>query len=59
MVAGRLLFGVGAGWHDPEYQAFGYDLDHRLGRTEEGFAILRDLLEGQVHVRALQGGPIR
>lgn len=46
-IGGRLVLGVGAGWHDPEYQAFGYDIDHRLGRTEEGFAILRDLLDGQ------------
>lgn len=44
---GRLTLGVGAGWHDPEYEAFGYPLDHRLGRTEEGFAVLRDLLDGK------------
>ena len=46
-IGGRLTLGVGAGWHDPEYEAFGYPIDHRLGRTEEGFAILRDLLDGQ------------
>lgn len=37
---GRLTLGVGAGWHDPEYAAFGYPLDHRLGRTEEAFQLL-------------------
>lgn len=41
---GRLTLGVGAGWHDPEYQAFGYPLDHRLGRTEEAFELLVRLI---------------
>jgi alkanesulfonate monooxygenase SsuD/methylene tetrahydromethanopterin reductase-like flavin-dependent oxidoreductase (luciferase family) len=44
---GRLTLGVGAGWHDPEYEAFGYPLDHRLGRTEETLALIRDLLDGK------------
>ena len=42
---GRLTLGVGAGWHDPEYAAFGYPLDHRLGRTEEAFALLVQLIK--------------
>ena len=46
-IDGRLTLGVGAGWHDPEYQAFGFPLDNRLNRTEEGFAILRALLDGE------------
>lgn len=41
---GRLTLGVGAGWHDPEYEAFGYPLDHRLGRTEEAFDLLTRLI---------------
>lgn len=41
---GRLTLGVGAGWHDPEYHAFGYPLDNRLGRTEEAFEILVSLI---------------
>jgi alkanesulfonate monooxygenase SsuD/methylene tetrahydromethanopterin reductase-like flavin-dependent oxidoreductase (luciferase family) len=45
-IGGRLTLGVGAGWHDPEYEAFGWPTDHRLGRTEEGFEILRGLLDG-------------
>lgn len=43
---GRLTLGVGAGWHDPEYTAFGYPLDHRLGRTEEAFELLVTLIRG-------------
>jgi alkanesulfonate monooxygenase SsuD/methylene tetrahydromethanopterin reductase-like flavin-dependent oxidoreductase (luciferase family) len=46
-VAGRLTLGVGAGWHDPEYAAFGLPLDNRLNRADEGFAILRTLLDGE------------
>jgi alkanesulfonate monooxygenase SsuD/methylene tetrahydromethanopterin reductase-like flavin-dependent oxidoreductase (luciferase family) len=42
---GRLTLGVGAGWHDPEYTAFGYPLDHRLGRTEEAFELLVKLVK--------------
>ena len=41
---GRLLLAVGAGWHAPEYTAFGFPYDHRASRVEEGFTILRDLI---------------
>lgn len=41
---GRLTLGVGAGWHDPEYSAFGYPTDHRLGRTEEALELLTRLI---------------
>ena len=34
---GRLVLGLGAGWHEPEYQAFGYPFDHRASRFEEAF----------------------
>src|SRR5688572_9731848 len=27
---GRLTLGLGAGWHDPEYEAFGYPTDHKV-----------------------------
>ena len=32
---GRLILGVGAGWHEPEFEAFGFPFDHRVGRFEE------------------------
>jgi probable F420-dependent oxidoreductase len=46
---GRLILGLGAGWNEPEYRAFGYAFDHRVERFEEAFAIIRALLrEGRV-----------
>src|SRR5262249_22577877 len=40
---GRLVLGIGAGWHDPEYDAFGFPTDHRYSRFEEQVGILRAL----------------
>ncbi len=46
---GRLIVGIGAGWNEPEYQAFGLPFDHRVGRFEEALQILKPLLhEGHV-----------
>lgn len=46
---GRLTLGVGAGWNEPEYKAFGLPFDHRVDRFEETLQILRPLLkEGHV-----------
>jgi probable F420-dependent oxidoreductase len=46
---GRLILGVGAGWNEPEYQAFGLPFDHRVDRFEEALQILRPLMrEGRV-----------
>jgi alkanesulfonate monooxygenase SsuD/methylene tetrahydromethanopterin reductase-like flavin-dependent oxidoreductase (luciferase family) len=44
---GRLILGLGAGWYDPEYPAFGYPTDHRAGRFEEAIAIIGPLLRGE------------
>jgi alkanesulfonate monooxygenase SsuD/methylene tetrahydromethanopterin reductase-like flavin-dependent oxidoreductase (luciferase family) len=44
---GRLILGVGAGWHDPEYEAFGYPTDHKVGRFEEWLEIVIRLLRGE------------
>jgi alkanesulfonate monooxygenase SsuD/methylene tetrahydromethanopterin reductase-like flavin-dependent oxidoreductase (luciferase family) len=44
---GRLILGLGAGWYDPEYHAFGYPTDHRVGRFEEALRIIGLLLGGE------------
>jgi probable F420-dependent oxidoreductase len=44
---GRLVLGIGAGWNEREFAAFGIPYDHRVGRFEEAFAIVRGLLAGE------------
>lgn len=53
---GRVILGVGAGWHEPEHQAFGLPFDHRAGRFEDALQIIKPLLrdgyvdfDGQYH----------
>ncbi len=41
---GRLILGLGAGWHEPEYDAFGFPFDHRVSRFEEAIQIIHGLL---------------
>jgi probable F420-dependent oxidoreductase len=41
---GRLILGLGAGWNETEYTAFGFPFDHRISRFEEAFTIIRTLL---------------
>ena len=46
---GRFILGVGAGWHQPEYEAFGYPFDHLASRFDEAMQIIVPLLrEGHV-----------
>ena len=46
---GRLILGLGAGWNETEFRAFGFPFDHRISRFEEAFTIIRTLLrEGSV-----------
>jgi probable F420-dependent oxidoreductase len=43
---GRLVLGVGAGWNETEFRAFGLPFDHHVSRFEEAFTIVRRLLAG-------------
>ena len=42
---GRFIFGIGAGWNKPEYDAFGLPFDHRVARFEEALKIIKPLLK--------------
>jgi alkanesulfonate monooxygenase SsuD/methylene tetrahydromethanopterin reductase-like flavin-dependent oxidoreductase (luciferase family) len=44
---GRVILGLGSGWHDPEYEAFGYPVDHKVGRFAEDLEITARLLRGE------------
>ena len=41
---GRLVLGLGAGWNEREYTAYGFPFDHRIARFEEAFTIIRSLV---------------
>jgi alkanesulfonate monooxygenase SsuD/methylene tetrahydromethanopterin reductase-like flavin-dependent oxidoreductase (luciferase family) len=41
---GRLILGLGAGWNEPDYAAYGFPYDRRVSRFEEAFTIIRTLL---------------
>jgi|SRR5579859_1381185 len=41
---GRLTLGLGAGWHQPEFDAFGVPFDHRASRFQEALEIICPLL---------------
>jgi probable F420-dependent oxidoreductase len=41
---GRLILGLGCGWHEPEFDAFGLPFDHRVGRFEEALEIVLPML---------------
>lgn len=54
---GRLILGIGCGWHEPEFEAFDLPFDHRVARFEEATELLTRLLhdgqadfEGRYHV---------
>ncbi|MDP8922510.1 MAG: LLM class flavin-dependent oxidoreductase [Chloroflexota bacterium] len=44
---GRLLLGLGAGWHAPEYAAYGFPFEQRVSRFEEALRIIVPLLRGE------------
>jgi alkanesulfonate monooxygenase SsuD/methylene tetrahydromethanopterin reductase-like flavin-dependent oxidoreductase (luciferase family) len=45
---GRFIFGIGAGWNEAEFRAFGFPFDRLASRFEESFEIVRRLLAGEV-----------
>jgi probable F420-dependent oxidoreductase len=46
---GRFVLGLGAGWNEPEYTAFGYPFDKRVSRFAEALEIIHGLLKhGQI-----------
>jgi probable F420-dependent oxidoreductase len=44
---GRLVLGLGAGWNEPEFRAFGLPFDHRASRFQEAFEVIRRLVSGE------------
>ncbi len=44
---GRVILGLGSGWHDPEYEAFGFPPDHKVGRFAEDLEVAARLLRGE------------
>jgi alkanesulfonate monooxygenase SsuD/methylene tetrahydromethanopterin reductase-like flavin-dependent oxidoreductase (luciferase family) len=44
---GRFLFGIGAGWNETEFLAFGLPFVERVARFEESFDAIRRLLAGE------------
>ncbi len=41
---GRFVLGLGAGWNETEFRAFGFPFDQRIARFEEAFIVIRTLL---------------
>lgn len=44
---GRSVLGLGAGWNEDEFRAFGLPFDNRASRFEEAFEVIRRLLAGE------------
>jgi alkanesulfonate monooxygenase SsuD/methylene tetrahydromethanopterin reductase-like flavin-dependent oxidoreductase (luciferase family) len=44
---GRLILSVGIGYQQQDFEAFGVNVKQRVGRTEEGIAILRQCWQGE------------
>jgi alkanesulfonate monooxygenase SsuD/methylene tetrahydromethanopterin reductase-like flavin-dependent oxidoreductase (luciferase family) len=44
MSGGRLILGLGAGWSQPDFEAFGFPFDHLYSRFAEALQIIHELL---------------
>jgi alkanesulfonate monooxygenase SsuD/methylene tetrahydromethanopterin reductase-like flavin-dependent oxidoreductase (luciferase family) len=44
---GRLILGIGSGWHGPEYAAFGLPFEHRVSWFAEDLEVIARLLRGE------------
>jgi probable F420-dependent oxidoreductase len=44
LTRGRLILGLGCGWHQPEFDAFGYEFDHRVSQFAEALEIVVPML---------------
>ncbi|HLX33906.1 MAG TPA: LLM class flavin-dependent oxidoreductase [Candidatus Limnocylindrales bacterium] len=51
---GRLILGLGCGWHEPEYEAMGLPFADRVSRFAESLEVIRRLLDGE---RVTMTGP--
>lgn len=47
IAGGRLIVGVGAGWNEREYRAFGFPFDRRVDRFGESVEVIGRLLAGE------------
>ena len=45
--SGRFTLGLGAGWNETEFRAFGFPFERTVSRFEESFEIVRRLLAGE------------
>jgi alkanesulfonate monooxygenase SsuD/methylene tetrahydromethanopterin reductase-like flavin-dependent oxidoreductase (luciferase family) len=46
MSGNRLVLGIGAGWHQPEYRAFGLPFEPRVSGFEEAAQVITGMLRG-------------
>jgi alkanesulfonate monooxygenase SsuD/methylene tetrahydromethanopterin reductase-like flavin-dependent oxidoreductase (luciferase family) len=47
---GRIVLGLGAGWHQPEFDTFGLDFSHKVDQFEEALEIIVPLVKkGEVN----------
>jgi probable F420-dependent oxidoreductase len=44
---GRLVLGLGCGWHKPEYDAMGVPFERRVSNFDESLQVIRRLLDGE------------